>query len=220
MLLTGCPGVGPREQLNQNTAFVDSSHIYGQTICDADTLRHGLQPFGHKKSTWAYLGLPGPAWAYLSWKWQFFWDGTHSLSWAWWLARKSPRPFCNAKKAQDRSTLHLYIQEFRGLLKITVCHRSPPLSVLDMSVCLKGLTDSFLLETHSLLYIALYGIVKGKMMYCVLCTQLVLFADTAWCLKIQSWGDVPCRLQLLAYKWDLKLFLANCYVPQNKPKHW
>ena len=128
-----------------------------------------------------YLGLPRLTWACLGLP-----ILENSLSWAWWLARKSPRPFCNAKKAQDRSTLHLYIQEFRGLLKITVCHRSPPLSVLDMSVCLKGLTDSFLLETHSLLYIALYGIVKGKMMYCVLCTQLVLFADTAWCLKIQS----------------------------------
>ena len=31
--------VGPREQLNQDTAFLDSSQIYGQNICDGDSLR-------------------------------------------------------------------------------------------------------------------------------------------------------------------------------------
>ena len=30
---------GPREQVNQDTAFLDSSQIYGQNICDGDGLR-------------------------------------------------------------------------------------------------------------------------------------------------------------------------------------
>jgi hypothetical protein len=33
---------GPREQLNQNTAFVDASHIYGNDRCDASDLREGI----------------------------------------------------------------------------------------------------------------------------------------------------------------------------------
>jgi len=37
--LPGQQRLGPREQLNQNTAFLDSSQIYGQNICSADSLR-------------------------------------------------------------------------------------------------------------------------------------------------------------------------------------
>ena len=37
--LPGQQRLGPREQLNQNTAFLDASQIYGQNICDGDNLR-------------------------------------------------------------------------------------------------------------------------------------------------------------------------------------
>ncbi|CAG0899298.1 unnamed protein product, partial [Darwinula stevensoni] len=37
--LPGQTKLGPREQLNQNTAFLDASHVYGQNICDARKLR-------------------------------------------------------------------------------------------------------------------------------------------------------------------------------------
>jgi len=37
--LPGQQRLGPREQLNQNTAFLDSSQIYGQNICQAEGLR-------------------------------------------------------------------------------------------------------------------------------------------------------------------------------------
>ena len=33
---------GPREQLNQNTAYVDASQIYGNDRCDASDLREGI----------------------------------------------------------------------------------------------------------------------------------------------------------------------------------
>ena len=40
--LPGQQRLGPREQLNQNTAFIDASHIYGNDRCDASDLREGF----------------------------------------------------------------------------------------------------------------------------------------------------------------------------------
>lgn len=37
--MSGQGSLGPRQQLNQNTGLLDSSHIYGSTICTSDLLR-------------------------------------------------------------------------------------------------------------------------------------------------------------------------------------
>ena len=37
--LAGQQRLGPREQINQNSAYVDSSHVYGETLCKAQVLR-------------------------------------------------------------------------------------------------------------------------------------------------------------------------------------
>jgi peroxidase len=40
--LPGQQRLGPREQVNQNTAFIDASQVYGNDRCDASDLREGI----------------------------------------------------------------------------------------------------------------------------------------------------------------------------------
>ena len=54
--LPGQQRLGAREQLDQNTAYLDASHVYGQTVCEAQRFRSfsggrlnvTLSPFGGK----------------------------------------------------------------------------------------------------------------------------------------------------------------------------
>lgn len=52
--LPGQQRLGPREQLNQNTAYIDASMIYGNDICDAVNLREGVD--GRLNSSRPILG--------------------------------------------------------------------------------------------------------------------------------------------------------------------
>eukprot|EP00095_Tigriopus_kingsejongensis_P003939 maker-scaffold473_size162088-snap-gene-0.25 protein:Tk03939 transcript:maker-scaffold473_size162088-snap-gene-0.25-mRNA-1 annotation:"hypothetical protein DAPPUDRAFT_42141" len=52
--LPGQQRLGPREQLNQNTAYIDASMIYGNDICDAFKLKEGTD--GRLNSTRPILG--------------------------------------------------------------------------------------------------------------------------------------------------------------------